>query len=154
MNTPDKEKEENIQKLEKRIIHEIASISWTTVVRVVDSLASDKLMESVKKVCSEKDTPISFLIYFHAHLLYNKTFPDRNYIKKKMNTRDYSELSKKLARYFFRHHVEYHNISDKDIRKYGQLLGIEPNKLYAKRIMKDLKIKDREPRKTREKNNL
>ncbi len=126
---------------------EFLMISFSTVWRVTDSLVNDKLISIVTDAYKKNNTPLNFLIYYHAHLKYLKKLPERSLVKKKMNNdKDFPVIAKKIARIIFSIHVEEHDMNNKDIIEHAGMLGMDIKKMMQNRATDNSKIKGELPK--------
>ncbi|QOJ30064.1 MAG: TIR domain-containing protein [Ignavibacteriales bacterium] len=92
---------------------------------IISALGSKKLIKIILEISEEIDTPIAELVYLGSTLKYGKFISERD-IKKFMNGKGTSEMSKKILRHIYINYVSLHEVTFQDKQKYSHLLGISP----------------------------
>ena len=103
-------------------------IVFGVIYKIVHSLGSDKLTETVTKVCDEVNTPASFLIKYGILMGYNKNLQIKK-LTKGINERHFSEIAKRATKLMVVNHCSVHPVNYKDRQRIKTLLEVPPIKL-------------------------
>jgi len=126
------EKEEGIKVSDESLKKRAKIIFWNLnffivygiINKIIHSLGSDKLIEIIKKVCDEINTPASFLVKHGILMWYTKNI-DSNEIKKKINEKDFSDIAEKNIKFMIINFCSMHQINYKDRQRIETKLKIE-----------------------------
>lgn len=99
--------------------------------KIVHSLGSDKLNESIKKVCDKSNTPASFLVKHGILMWYTKNLQIEGIVEK-FNEKDFSETAQRVMRFMVVNHCALHQIDYRDKQKIENKIGIPAKKLLTK----------------------
>ncbi len=98
--------------------------------KIVHSLGSDKLQAIVDKVCSQNDTPATFLVKHGILMWYKKNLQTAN-IAERISDDSFSETTKRIMKFMIVHHCSMHRIDFKEKQKIQNELGIPTKRLLA-----------------------
>jgi len=131
------ESEEEKKKLNEENLIEISRIMfwninffvvYSFIHKIVHSLGSDKLIEIIKRICDEINTPAAFLVE-HGILMWYKKNLRINDITGRINEKDFSEIAKRVLKLMIVNHCSLHPIHYKDRQRIENKLGIPAKKL-------------------------
>lgn len=129
---------EELEKFSKKIF-------WNTnffviygfINKVVHSLGSDKLIEIVKKVCDDENTPASFLVK-HGILMWYKKNLQTDTIAEEISKDNFSYIANRLIEFMVVNHCSIHPQGYKEKQKIELKLKIPSKKLLIEqRIAKE-----------------
>lgn len=122
---------EKLEKLSKTIFWNMNFfVVYGFINKIIHSLGSNKLTAIIEKVCSNENTPASFLLKHGILMWYSKNLQIDN-IAKKIDEDGFSETAKKIMRFLIVNHCSMHSIGFKDKQKIDNKLGIPSQTLLT-----------------------
>lgn len=125
---------DELEKISRIIFWNLSFFSlYGLIDKIVHSLGSAKLTETIDNVCTRESTPAAFLVKHGSLMWYNKNLRV-NDIKNADKSGDFSEIAKTIMKHMIVDHCRIHPIDFKDRQKVEQQLDIPRKKLLLSRL--------------------